>query len=76
MHFPANFDGFVHMRHNELIQITSDLVSSLCKDVSKEPTLQKGLESNIDLPGDDRSKKEHDVIALQFTKFLSHQCNR
>ena len=32
--------GFVTLRHNELVNLTADLLSSVCNDVSKEPVLQ------------------------------------
>ena len=32
--------GFVTLRHNELVNLTADLLSSVCKGVSKEPELQ------------------------------------
>ena len=32
--------GLITLRHNELVNITSDLLSSVCKDVSKEPLIQ------------------------------------
>ena len=31
--------GFIHMRHNDILNITSDLLAIVCKDVEKEPTL-------------------------------------
>lgn len=33
--------GFVTLRHNIVRDITAELLSEVCKDVRKEPTLQK-----------------------------------
>ena len=32
-------DGFIHIRHNDILNVTSDFLSVVCKDVEKEPTL-------------------------------------
>ena len=32
--------GFIHMRHNDILNITADLLTTVCKDVEKEPMLQ------------------------------------
>ena len=30
--------GFVSLRHNEIVNVTADILSLVCKDVAKEPT--------------------------------------
>ena len=44
--------GFIHMRHNELVNITADLASTVCNDVSKEPVLQSTLNDPTALRAD------------------------
>ncbi len=44
--------GFVTLRHNELVNITANLVSSVCKDVCKEPVLQSSPGSDDELRAD------------------------
>ena len=44
--------GFIHMRHNELVNITANLSSIVCKDVEKEPILQKRFEHDSELRAD------------------------
>ena len=44
--------GFVTLRHNEMRDISTDLLSTVCKDVCKEPCLQQsenGVELRVDV---------------------------
>ena len=41
--------GFIHMRHNELVNITANLSSIVCRDVEKEPVLQKKFDRDPEL---------------------------
>ena len=31
--------GFVTLRHNEIVNVTADMLSMVCKDIRKEPAL-------------------------------------
>lgn len=44
--------GLITLRHNELVDVTANLLSTVCKDVSKEPILQKSPDSTEDLRAD------------------------
>ena len=44
--------GFVKLRHNEVVNVTADMLSMLCKDVRKEPTLSTTPDSNDELQAD------------------------
>ena len=44
--------GFISIRHNELVDLTADLLSTTCKDVVKEPVLQPTPDSTEDLRAD------------------------
>lgn len=44
--------GFISIRHNELVDITADMLSTVCKDVSKEPTLLPTPNNTDDLRAD------------------------
>jgi len=44
--------GFIHMRHNELVNITANLSAIVCKDVEKEPILQKRFDHDLELRAD------------------------
>ena len=44
--------GLIILRHNELVDVTTDLLSTVCKDVIKEPTLQSTPDSSNDLRAD------------------------
>ncbi len=44
--------GFIHMRHNELVNITANLSAIVCKDVEKEPILQKRFDHDSELRAD------------------------
>ena len=44
--------GFVTLRHKEIVNVTADMLSTLCKDVRKEPTLSITLDSNDELRAD------------------------
>ena len=44
--------GFIHMRHNDLLNITADLLSNVCKDVEKEPPLQPSTTGTEELRAD------------------------
>ena len=44
--------GFIHMRHNDLLNITADLLSNVCKDVEKEPSLQPSTTGTEELRTD------------------------
>ena len=44
--------GFIHMRHNDLVTGTTDLVTSICKDVLKEPVLQFKADSDVEWRAD------------------------
>ena len=43
---------FVTLRHNETINVTADMLSVVCKDVRKEPTLSTLPDSNDELQPD------------------------
>ena len=53
--------GFVTLRHNEIVNVTADVLSTVCKDVRKEPTLSTTPDSNDELRAD---------IRLVFSRFL------
>ena len=44
--------GFIYMRHNELVNMTANLSSVVCKDVEKEPILQKRFDHDSELRAD------------------------
>ena len=44
--------GFVTLRHNELVDVTADLLSMVCKDVKKEPTLSTAPNNDEELRAD------------------------
>ena len=44
--------GFVILRHNELVNLTADLLSSVCKDVSKEPVIQSSPANDDEIRAD------------------------
>ena len=41
--------GLVTLRHNEIVNVTADMLSVVCKDVRKEPTLSTTSDSNDEL---------------------------
>ena len=44
--------GFVTLCHNEIVNVTADMLSMVCKDVRKEPTLSTTPNSNDELRAD------------------------
>ena len=44
--------GFVTLRHNEIVNVTADMLSMVCKDVRKEQTLSTTPDSNDELRAD------------------------
>ena len=44
--------GFIHLRHNELVNETAKLAASVCKDVEKEPILLRRSENDPDIRAD------------------------
>ena len=44
--------GFVTLRYNEIVNVTADMLSMVCKDVRKEPTLSTTPDSNDELRAD------------------------
>ena len=44
--------GFIHMRHNDLVNLTTDLLTTVCKDVEKEPLIQPCPIKNDELRAD------------------------
>ena len=44
--------GFVTLRHNKIVNVTADMLSMVCKDVRKEPTLSTTPDSNDELRAD------------------------
>ena len=48
--------GFITLRHNEVRDITSELLDEVCVDVKKEPILHEV--NNEDLPGEANKSKE------------------
>ena len=50
--FQTTASVVIHMRHNELVNITANLTSIVCKDVEKEPILQKRFDHDLDLRAD------------------------
>ncbi len=49
---PCKLDGFVTQQQNELVNITANLVSSVFKDVCKEPVMQSSPGSDDELRAD------------------------
>ena len=47
--------GFIDMRHNDILNVTSDLLSIVCKDVEKEPTLDSSPAGTEELRGNVRN---------------------
>ena len=44
--------GFISLRHNELRDLTADLLTEICKDVSKEPALSNSTDTEEELRAD------------------------
>ena len=44
--------GFILLRHNEVVNVTADMLSMVCKDVMKEPTLSTTPDSNDEVSAD------------------------
>ena len=44
--------GFIHLRHNDLLNITDDLLSKVCTDVDTEPPLQSSTAGTEELRAD------------------------
>ena len=44
-----NLVGFITLRHNEVVDVTTNLLSRLCKDFSKEHVLSSTATCNDDL---------------------------
>ena len=67
--------GFVTLHHNEIVNVTADMLSMVCKDVRKEPTLSatpQVIRTNTMEDNGKPEKKKIQTANRRWLKWLFH----